>query len=124
MVRTMEKLYSSPKMLLGLLYSGLLFSVILNSSLIFKFNWYSLIGSISATIFYILFILLQIRIKEKINIISINNLLYTFLLVMSGFLYTHSQISNSIMFSFSITTLGISLVFHIVLRRELEKSSK
>ncbi len=116
------KLYSKSKVL-DLLYAGILFSLILNSSLIFKFNLYSLIGSICATIFCMFFYSFQVTIKEKINIVSVNSVFYSFLLVISAFLYTYNDMSNSIMFSFSATTMGISLVFNFILKEKWKKTA-
>ncbi len=47
----------SKSKLFDLLFTGFLFTFIINSSLIFEFSLYRLIGSICATIYFVLFFL-------------------------------------------------------------------
>ncbi len=61
--------------------------------------------------------------NAKISIISVNSVLYSMLLVLAFFLYTYNDETNSIMFSFALTLLGISGALNSILKEKWEKTA-
>ncbi|MEO0075838.1 MAG: hypothetical protein ABIK31_07045 [candidate division WOR-3 bacterium] len=114
------KSYPIRKMMNYLIFAGILILLLLNSSFIFDFNPYTLLGSIIGVFVYVLLIFFQIKIRDKLNLISWANIFFSFILVISYFLYTYSKELNSIMFSFSLTILALSLFLFFIIKDEIK----